>query len=106
MTSVDGDGGEGSVSDAVKDGFDRGAFCDHIFFEIVCGIVNSDLSAELSLIISSSRIFIFGLVDPVFFSIPAFKVEISGDVDNIGDRSFIVGTAGTLYERCDPQFFL
>ena len=52
MTSVVGGGGEGSVSAAVKAGFYKGVFCDHIFFEIACGIVDSDLSAELSFIIS------------------------------------------------------
>ena len=53
-----------------------GVFCDHIFFEIACGTVDRDLSAELSLIISSSRIFIFGFVDTVFFSTPLSKVTI------------------------------
>ena len=87
-----------SVSTAVKDGFHRVAFCDHIFFEIACGIVDSDLSAELSLIISSSRIFIFGFVDTVFFSTPVSKVELSRDRDSNRDLSLSIELACTLPE--------
>ena len=50
------------------------------FFGIACGMVGSDLSVELSLIISSSRDFIFGLIDLAFSSTLAFMVEISRDI--------------------------
>ena len=96
MTSVGGGGAEGSVSAAVEGGFDRDVFCDQILFEIACGMVDSDLLVELSLIISSSRAFIFGFVDPDFFSTPAFNVKISRDLDSSGALSLIAGTAGTL----------
>ena len=43
-------------------------------------MADSDLSVELSLIISSSRDFIFGFVDLAFSSTPAFMVEISGEI--------------------------
>ena len=69
-------------------------------------MVDNDLSVELSLIISSSRDLIFGFVDPDLFSTPVCKVELSRDLDSSGDLSLIAGTAGTLYEGCDRQFFL
>ena len=59
-------------------------------------MVDSDLSVELSLIISSSRYFIFGFVDRAFSSTPAFKVEMSRDLGSIGDLSLIADTTGIL----------
>ena len=59
-------------------------------------MVDSDLSVELSLIISSSRDFIFGLVGLVSFTTPAFNLEMSGNLDSIGDLSLIADTADTL----------
>ena len=101
MTSVGGSGGgcdKGSVFAAIKAGFDRGVFCVPVFFEIACGTVDSDLSAELSLIISSSRSFIFGFVDVVFFSTLVSKVELSRDRDSSGDLSLSIELVCTLLE--------
>ena len=69
-------------------------------------MVDSDLSFELSLIISSSRAFIFEFVDPDFASTSAFKVEMSEYLGSSGDLSLIADTADKLYEERDPQFFL
>ena len=59
-------------------------------------MVESDLSVVLSLIILSSRDFIFGFVDPAFSSTPAFMVEISGDLVSSRALSLTANTVGAL----------